>query len=291
MSRFLLGLLLLLPQAAGAFALDVPKLQARITDLAGVLTSEQTASLESKLKALEDSDSTQVAVIIIPSLEGESLEDYSVRMARAWRLGQKGRDNGALLLVAMKERKVRIEVGYGLEPTLTDAKSHLIIQNEMIPHFRQGEFYEGIDAGVNGIIQVVHGVYQPTNTQVRSTSNRSGGSVINWIIILFFPLVWILSSAGKWGGGILGAGAGALLPYSLFGSSLAAMLIGGAVGCLLGASLGTLVRSGSKSSGRWGGFGGPTVWGSGGSSGGGDFGGGFSGGGGDFGGGGSSGSW
>jgi len=297
MSRFLFGLLLLLPQAAGAFALDVPKLQARITDLAGVLAAEQSASLESKLKALEDTDSSQVAVLIIPSLEGESLEDYSVRVARAWRLGQKGRDNGALLLVAMKERKVRIDAGYGLEPTLTDAKSHLIIQNEIIPHFRQGEFYEGIDAGINGIIQVVHGVYQPTNSQVRPTPSRSGGSVINWIIILFFPLVWILSFTGKWGGGILGAGAGTLLTYSLIGSSPMLMLIGGAVGSLLGVFLGTLAHTGYKSGGGWGGFGGPTLWGGGGffgggSSGGGDFGGGgFSGGGGDFGGGGSSGSW
>jgi uncharacterized protein len=292
MSRLLLGLLLLLTQSAGAIALDVPKLQAPVTDLAGVLTAEQIANLESKLKALEDSDSTQVAVLIIPNLEGESLEDYSVRVARVWKLGQKGRDNGALLLIAMKERKVRIEVGYGLEPTLTDAKSHLITQNEIIPHFRQGQFYEGIDAGVDAIIQVVHGVYQPMKRDSESGRKRSGGGFVNLIILLFFPLIWILSITGKWGGGVLGAGAGALLPYSLFGSSLVLMLIGGAVGGLFGTLLGAMVRRGSKSGSGWRGFGGPTFWGGGGFfDGGSSGGGGFSGGGGDFGGGGSSGSW
>lgn len=297
LGRSLLVVFLLLTLGSAVRALEVPKLQARVTDLAGVLTPEQISSLEAKLKALEVSDSTQVAVLIIPSLEGDSLEDFSMRVATAWRLGQKGRDNGALLLVVMKERKVRIEVGYGLEPTLTDAKSFLIIQNEILPYFRQGQFYEGIEAGVNAVIQVVHGVYKASSSRTRPTSRGSGGSAINWLIILFFPLVWILSYTGKWGGGILGAGAGALLPYTFFGSSLLLMLIGGAAGGLIGMALGTLVRRGSNTGSPWGGFGGPTFWGGGGgfwgggSSGGGGFGGGFSGGGGSFGGGGSSGSW
>ncbi len=298
MLRFVLGVLFLLMPSAGTPAMEVPKLQARVTDLAGVLTAQQSANLEARLKALEESDSTQVAVLIIPTLEGEALEDYSVRVATAWRLGQKGRDNGALLLIAMKERKVRIEVGYGLEPTLTDARCSQIIQNDILPRFREGQFYEGIETGVDAITQVVRGVYQPTSAGSRSTSRRSGGSAINWLIVLFFPLVWILSFTGKWGGGIIGAGAGALLPYSFFGPSLVLMLIGGTVGTLIGIALGALVRGGIHSGTRWGGFGGPTFWGGGGgffgggSSGGGGFGGGgFSGGGGSFGGGGSSGSW
>ncbi len=296
--RFVLAPLLLLALSAGALALDIPKLQARVTDLAGVLTAEQTADLEAKLKALEQSDSTQIAVLIIPSLEGEALEDYSVRVATAWRLGQKGRDNGALLLISMKERKVRIEVGYGLEPTLTDAKCFTIIQNEVLPHFRQGQFYQGIEAGINAMIQVVRGVYQPTRGRSGEAPRRSGGSIINWIIVLFFPLVWLLSYTGKWGGGIIGAGAGALLPYSFFGPSLILTLIGGAVGAFAGILLGALIRNSSASGSRWSGFGGPTFWSGGGgfwgggTSGGGGFGGGgFSGGGGSFGGGGSSGSW
>ncbi len=297
MLRLVLAVLVLLTPSMGTPAVEVPRLQARVTDLAGVLTPEQSANLEARLKAFEESDSTQVAVLIIPTLEGEALEDYSVRVATAWRLGQKGRDNGALLLIAMKERKVRIEVGYGLEPTLTDAKCFQIIQNEILPRFREGQFYEGIGAGVDAIMQVVRGVYQPTGAGPATTSRRSGGSAINWLIVLFFPLVWILSFTGKWGGGIIGAGAGALLPYSFFGPSLLLMLIGGGVGSLIGIALGALVRGASNSGTRWGGFGGPTFWGGGGgffgggSSGGGDFGGGFSGGGGSFGGGGSSGSW
>ncbi|HYK88540.1 MAG TPA: TPM domain-containing protein [Acidobacteriota bacterium] len=296
LSRILLGALLL-AQTAGAFALDVPNLKDRVTDLAGVLTADQISDLEARLKSFEQSDSTQVAVLILPSLEGEALEDYSMRVATAWKLGQKGRDNGALLLVVMKERKVRIEVGYGLEPTLTDAKCSQIIQNEILPHFRQGQFYEGIDSGVSAVIQVVRGVYQPTNVHSRANARRPGGSIINWIIVLFFPLVWVLSHTGKWGGGILGAGAGALLPYSFFGPSLVLMLIGGATGSVIGLVLGSLIRRGSNTGTGWGGFAGPTFWGSGGgffgggSSGGGGFGGGFSGGGGSFGGGGSSGSW
>ena len=111
MPKILILLAVVLAQLSTGYALDVPKLDRRVTDLAGLLTSDQTRALESKLQDLERTDSTQVAVLIIPSLEGEPLEDYSERVATAWRLGQKGRDNGALLLLAMKERKVRVEVG------------------------------------------------------------------------------------------------------------------------------------------------------------------------------------
>jgi uncharacterized protein len=292
MFRFVIGLALLLLQGHAALALDVPKLQDRVTDLAGVLTPDQIASLDSKLRELETTDSTQVAVLIIPSLEGESLEEYSIRVAEAWRLGQKGRDNGALLLISMKDRKIRIEVGYGLEPNLTDARSNQIIRNDIAPRFREGDFYGGIDAGVTGIIQTIRGVYQAApNFRARSSRGRSGG-LFNLLIVMLFPLFWILSATGKWGGGILGIGAGMLLPYTLIGHSLALLLIGGAVGGLLGIFMGALVRAGSGRGPR--GFGGPFFWGGGfgsGFSGGGGFGGGFSGGGGGFGGGGSSGSW
>src|SRR5438093_4497235 len=161
MTRSYLILLFLVLHARSTPAVEVPKLRGRVNELAGLLTEEQARSLEAKLQDLETKDSTQVAVLIIPSLEGEVLEDFSVRVATAWKLGQKGRDNGALLLVAMRERKLRIEVGYGLEPTLTDAKSHRIIEDEILPHFRQGKFYDGIDAGVTAIIQVVRGQYTP----------------------------------------------------------------------------------------------------------------------------------
>ena len=198
-----MALLILLGHTA--FALDVPKLEARVTDLAGVFSEEQVRALEAKLQELESKDSTQVAVLVIPTLEEEQLEEYSHRVASAWKLGQKGRDNGALVLIAMKERKIRIEVGYGLEPTLTDARSRRIIQNNMVPHFKTGDFYSGIEAGITGIIQVVRGTYQAEPSRPRS--NRSGGRrSFDWIIFLFIPFLWVLGAAGKWGGGILGAG-------------------------------------------------------------------------------------
>jgi uncharacterized protein len=299
MRRHVIGFLFLALAASSALALDIPNLQTRVTDLAGLLTAEQTAALEQKLKSLEETDSTQVAVLIIPSLEGEALEDYSVRVSTAWRLGQKGRDNGALLLIAMKERKVRIEVGYGLEPKLTDALSRRIIQNELSPQFRDQDYYGGVDAAVSGIIQVVRGSYQPTPETTRNTSKRSGSRrSYDWLIFLLFPLLWILSSTGKWGGGILGAGAGSYFAYSVVGSAMASYLIGGLIGAGIGAFVGALVRAANASGGsRGGGFGGGFFTGGGGgfsSWGGGSFGGGgggFSGGGGSFGGGGSSGSW
>ncbi len=294
MQKIALCLTLLLFQSLGALALDVPTLKSRVTDLAGVLTPEQVAGLESKLQELEATDSTQVAVLVIPGLEGEYLEDYSIRVAEAWKLGQKGRDNGAILLVAMQDRAIRIETGYGLEEKLTDARSGQIIRNDIIPRFRQGDFYGGIEAGVTGIIQTVRGVYQAAPQSERRASRKSGG-IFNTLIVLLFPLLWILSATGKWGGGIIGAGAGILLPYTLISHSLPIMLAGGVVGGLLGIFMGALVRAGAKSGRGGGGFGGPFIPGGGGGfggfGGGGFGGGGFSGGGGGFGGGGSSGRW
>ena len=291
-----ISVLLILLLTAPAAALDIPKLQARVTDLAGLLSSEQVSTLEAKLKNLEETDSTQIAVLIIPSLEGEALEDYSERVATAWRLGQKGRDNGALLLLAMKERKVRIEVGYGLEPKLTDALSHRIIQDDLAPHFRENNYYGGIDAAVSAMTQVVRGEYQSTSGPTRTSARgRTSGKSFEWLIFLLFPLLWVLGSTGKWGGGVLGAGAGIYLVSSLVGTALVGTLIGGLVGGSIGAIVGALGRAGSRSTGsRTGGLGGPFFpgggsWGGGG--GGGFSGGGFSGGGGSFGGGGSSGSW
>ena len=292
MYRLVLGVALFLFQCFGALAIDVPELQGRVTDLAGILTPDQITGLDAKLQSFETTDSTQIAVVIIPSLEGESLEGYSIRVAEAWKIGQKGRDNGAILLVSMKDRAVRIEVGYGLESNLTDAKSSQIIRNEIVPRFRAGDYYGGIDAGVTAMIQTVRGLYQGNPNVEMRHSRRSSGSLFNLIIVLLFPLFWILSSTGKWGGGILGAGAGMLLPYTLIGHSLFLLLIGGAVGTIMGTFMGALVHAGAKSGRGPGGFGGPFFWGGGGGFGSGGFGGGgFSGGGGGFGGGGSSGGW
>jgi uncharacterized protein len=167
-------------------------------------------------------------------------------------------------------------------------RSSQIIRNEITPRFRQGDYYGGIDAGVDAMIQSVRGLYQG-KPAVETESRRGSGRFLNWIIVMLFPLLWILSATGKWGGGILGAGAGMLLPYTLISHSLILLLAGGIIGGLAGMFMGALIKAGAKSGGGRGGFGGPS-WG-GGFGGGGFGGGGFSGGGGGFGGGGSSGRW
>ena len=253
-SLLLLTALIFLP--AGASGLEVPKLSGRVNDLAGLLTRDQIQTLTTKLADLEATDSTQMAVLIIPSLEGEALEDYSERVASAWKLGVRGNDNGVLLLIAMKERSVRIEVGYGLEAALTDALSRRIIENEIVPGFRQGNYYQGIDDGVTAVIEAVRGVYQASGRARRGPADgTSGRTPLDWVVFLFVPFLWILSSAGRWGGGILGTGAGAYLAYALMGAALLPMLIGGALGGIVGIVLGSLIRAARRSSGR-GGFGG-----------------------------------
>jgi uncharacterized protein len=296
MPRVALGIALFLLQSLCALAIDVPQLKTRVTDLAGILTADQIANLDSRLRSFEISDSTQLAILIIPSLEGEPIEDYSMRVAEAWKIGQKGRDNGALLLISMRDRMARIEVGYGLESNLTDARTSQIIRNEIALRFREGDYYGGIDAAVTAMIQSVRGMYKGDSHPERTSARPASGRFFNLIIMLLFPLLWLLSATGKWGGGIIGAGAGMLLPYTLFTHSLPLLLIGGGVGALLGAVMGAVVRAGSKGGrGGPGSFGGPFFWGGGGGfgegfGGGGGFGG-FSGGGGGFGGGGSSGRW
>ncbi|MBM3789920.1 MAG: TPM domain-containing protein, partial [Acidobacteria bacterium] len=139
--RLLPLLIFLGPLCSVLASLDVPRLRGRVNDLAGLLSAEESSALDARLADLERTDSTQVAVLIIPGLEGEALEDYSERVATAWQLGVRGNDNGALLLIALRERRVRIEVGYGLEATLTDALSRRIIETEITPEFREGDYF------------------------------------------------------------------------------------------------------------------------------------------------------
>ncbi len=147
-----------------ALALDVPLLSARVNDLAGRLEPATVQTLEQSLRQLEEEDSTQIAVLVIDSLEGEALEDFSLKVATTWGLGQKGKDNGALLLVALEDRAVRIEVGYGLEDRLTDLVCGRIIRNEIVPAFREGDFDQGVTAGIAAMTQAVRGAYQATDS-------------------------------------------------------------------------------------------------------------------------------
>jgi uncharacterized protein len=164
--RFLVLLCLLL-LAAPCAAVDVPPLRGHVNDYAGLLSPAAAQKLEAELSAFEQSDSTQIAVLTIASLEGQDLEQYSIGVVEQWKIGQKGIDNGALLLVVKNDRKTRIEVGRGLEGKLTDLVSGRIIRNEMTPAFKRGEFDAGVSAGVHAIMATVRGEYQAQPRDLR----------------------------------------------------------------------------------------------------------------------------
>jgi len=253
-----LALILALPAHAQSF----PKLSGRVVDAANLLSPEQEAALDQKLAALEAANQRQLVVATIPDLQGYAIEDYGYRLGRTWGIGRKTVNDGALLIVAPNERKVRIEVGYGLEPIVTDALSSVIIQSRILPAFRNGDMAGGIIAGADALIDLL----KLPDEQAEARSKRivaeareqeSEGppiALIFWAIVLLVILISMFR--GRGGRGYRRGRA----PVILWGPGL-----GGGWGA----------------GGGWGGGGGG--WSSGG--------GGFSGGGGSFGGGGASGSW
>ena len=243
---FLFILLLFLP--AVAHPLDVPQLRGRVNDYAGMLSPQGKAAVERELSALEQSDSTQVVVLTVPSLEGASLEEFSIQVAEAWRIGQKGLDNGAILLVAKGERKIRIEVGRGLEGRLTDLVSGRIIRDRMAPRFKAGDFDGGVLAGVQAIAQVVRGEYQAKGEVLRH-ARKSAPPIYSFLIFLLVAVVF-LGSISRILGGLAGGAGLPLVAWFLYpGLSLA--FLGGLVvaGFVLGIVVTLLFGSG--------GFGGP----------------------------------
>lgn len=157
MRRALLASIAVAVLSASAAALDVPYLSGRVNDDAHLLDAPSASALELKLKNYEMRTGRQFAVLTIPSLEGEGLEDFSLRVARTWRLGRAGIDDGVLLLIAKDDRKVRIEVGYGLEGVLTDAQCGRIIRDAIVPRFRGGDFAGGVTDGVGAVLAVLGG--------------------------------------------------------------------------------------------------------------------------------------
>jgi uncharacterized protein len=270
----------LLFSSAVLFALDVPELRGRVNDYADMIAPEVEARIDAQLRDLEVSDSTQVAVLTINSLEGEALGEYSIRVVEDWALGQKGIDNGILLLVSKNDRKIRIEVGYGLEGVLTDLLTGRIIDHVITPRFKSGNFNEGFEAGVEAIVQSVRGEYVGTGEPPPAPRRRSVG-VFPFVIL--FIVISLLGSRKRYIGGIAGA---ILLPLILWfvlplgWIFLLAMIPLGFGGGLLIPGLYLFSGFGRRGYRSGGGFG------SGGFSGGG-----FSGGGGGFGGGGASGGW
>jgi len=188
---------------------SVPKLTQYATDLSGTLSAEQVTQLDQLLSSFDKTTSTQVIVLMVASLNGEDLEEYSLRVAEANKIGKKGKDNGALLLVARNDRKARIEVGYGLEGALPDALAGQIVRQEIGPHFRQGDYYGGLRAGVEAIMSATKNEYQaePVSRTGRRTSPGLFVAVI--IIVILLRLVRRRSRGIFWGGGPwLGGGGG-----------------------------------------------------------------------------------
>jgi uncharacterized protein len=283
----------LLPVAAAA--LDAPALRGRVNDYAGMLSPEAERRLETLLQELEAKDSTQVAVLTVPSLDGDSLEDFSMRVAERWKVGRKGFDNGAILVIARDDRKVRIEVGYGLEGRLTDLTAGRIIRDRIVPEFRAGRFDQGVLNAVVALTEVVRGEFQAP-AQPPTGPAASGVEDLMPFLLIFVFLVFMLGRVSR----LLGtAGGGLLMPFlghmAFAPGPLMLLGLGGiglGVGYVLASIAGASSSMGPRPPGR-GGYGGgfPIDFprGGGGFSTGG--GGGFSGGGGGFGGGGASGSW
>lgn len=284
---FVILMVTLLPHLA--FALEVPQLRGRVNDYANMLSPGASQRLEQTLADFESSDSTQIVVLTVTSLEGESLEEYSIKVAEAWRIGQTKLDNGAILLIAKQERKIRIEAGRGLEGVLTDLVSGRIIRGDISPHFKKNDYDTGITVGVSSIMQVVRGEYQAQPRDLKQ-GKKSVEPVFTLLVFLLVAVVF-LGSYSKYLGGAAGAAGLSLIGFLTFpGLGILFLALIGAAGFVLGLVVAFMFGGGGPGSG--GGFGGPFIGGGfgGGSSGGGGFGG-FSGGGGSFGGGGASGDW
>jgi uncharacterized protein len=298
MSRRIWGfvLLLLLPLAWVA-ARDIPPLTGRVNDTANLIPADQRQRIEAQLAQFEKQTGDQVAVLTVDSLDGEAIEDYANKVGRAWALGQKGKDNGVLLLVSKGDRKMRIEVGYGLEPVLTDLQTKVIQDQVIIPYFKKGDFGGGIEAGINAILSTING--KPVQPAPEAQPSGDGGGSSSWPGFLIFGLFalgpFILNAirSGSWIVYIV------MLPVLFFLGLLASPIVGliaAGVWLVLFPILRAILPR-TPSSGRFRGPGGwwigPGMGGGGGWRGGGGFGGGggFSGGGGSFGGGGSSSSW
>jgi uncharacterized protein len=256
----------------------VPPLTGHVTDQTGTLNPEQSAVLEQTLQAFEARKGSQLAVLIVPTVGPETIEQYALRVAEQWKLGRKKIDDGAILVVAKSDRALRIEVGYGLEGALNDATSKRIISEVITPRFQQGDFYGGITAGVDQMIRVVDGepLPEPTGTPVGGVGNIGQYGPI--IVIVALVLGGLLRTVlGRFPGALATGGVVAVVAWFVVGT-VSIALIAGMIALfftLLSGGMGGLGAGGHRGGFGTGGFGG----------------GGFSGGGGGFGGGGASGRW
>ena len=276
---------------ADADLVAIPALASRVTDLTGTLTASQADSLEQKLAAFEKHKGSQIALLLVPSTQPEAIEQYSLRVAEQWKLGRKKVDDGLLLIVAKGDRRLRFEVGYGLEGAVNDLTAQRIISEVITPYFRQGLYFEGINAGLDRVMQVIDGEALPAPVKKPVAQNGAQGDSMEGILLLACMLSLFLGGIlkkilGNTLGGIATGGIVAGLAFFMTGAVMIASLAA-AVGYFaslfggLGGRGGAMLLQGGAGLGQ----------GRGGFRGGGGFGGGFGGGGGGFGGGGASGRW
>ncbi len=278
---------LLVAVAAPAIAqqglVAVPALTARVTDLTGTLTPDQSSALEAKLAAFEQSKGSQVVVLIVPTTQPEAIEQYSIRVVEQWKLGRGKVDDGVLLLIALNDRKMRIEVGYGLEGALPDATANRIIQQDIAPAFKRSDYYDGISTGVDRIMRVIEG--EPLPEPEFSPPAAGIPGLVHLLPFLFiFALVGgsiLRRLFGRVGGALATGGLVGFLTWMLI-SILGISVVAGVVAFIF-ALMGGM---GGGPGGGWASRRHGSGWGYGGGFGGGGFGGGFGGGGGGFGGGG-----
>jgi len=287
----LIFFLLCLPFAADG--LDVPSLQGYVNDYAGMISPSVKSKIEEELGAFERSDSTQIVILIIPSLEGEGIEEFSIKVAEAWKVGQQRKDNGVLLIVSKQERKIRIEVGRGLEGKLTDLMAGRIIDQVIKPRFKQGDFDGGFITGVSALIDGTRGEFK---AEQRPVQRRQKGLPPFLSFLLFFGIfVLFLGIYSRILGGVAGAlGLPVLVYLTVLPVGIPIVILLSLVGFGSGFFLSNLFSSGGSRRGGYKGHGGGFFFGpgmGGHSIGGGGFDSGFSGGGGSFGGGGASGDW
>jgi uncharacterized protein len=219
LKKQLLALLLLLPAVAMAQSTpNFPELTGRVVDQADMLSPQAETRLTQMLQAHEQASTEQVVVVTLPDLQGFAIEDYGYQLGRHWGIGQEGEDNGALLIVAKEERKIRIEVGYGLEGRLTDAESSVIINRVMTPAFRQNDFESGIVSGAAAMIQVLGGqpLATPQRQQSRPTQEKPNAGMVALLFIIMMSVVFFIGSRGGRGG----RGGAALVGAALLGGMM-----------------------------------------------------------------------
>ncbi|KAK47011.1 membrane protein [Caballeronia jiangsuensis] len=255
----------------------IPALTSRVTDETATLTTDQRGMLEQRLQKFEANEGSQISVLIVPTTQPETIEQYSIRVVEQWKLGRQRVDDGALLIVAKNDRTLRIEVGYGLEGALNDATSRRIIDEVIVPRFRQGDYYGGITAGVDSMMKVING--EPLPAPDRTADGRSGrvGGYLPILFVFTLAVGGVLRSVmGRLPGSLVTGGAVAGIAWVLSGTVLVAIVAGAIalVSTLVGGGMGAYV--GGRAIGGLGGGSGRSP---------------FRGGGGGFGGGGASGRW